>query len=766
MKRFLSIITILGGLNLWSQTDYGDDWEDYFSYNNVKDIVSAGTKQYAIVDNAVFSYNSTTQITEKKSSINGLSGEQTTSVHYSISNSSLVIGYANGLLEIIDQNNEVKKIVDITLSTVATEKQINTIYEYDNQLYLSMPFGIVVFDLLNQEFGDTFFIGENSSSVYVNDIIIENGFIYAATTSGVYIADITINLSNYENWTQYDLGTDFSTLTSFNGEVVATNNKNIYVIDSQGTKTLKKTLPKTIVDVFADASNLSVAIQNRGYVYDTNYNQLVVTDPQAVTSIYTDTQNIYLGTSDRGILKSSFASPNEQEEIHPEGPYSNDIFSVSVKENHLWCVYGGYNQVYTPNQTKMGYSHFNGSGWANTPYESFNSKDLIHISFDPNDINKVYMSSWSSTNPNNLPDNNTETGGILVVENDQPIDFWNHLNSGVSEYLGGVNYLTIRIGATAFDLAGNLWVTNSLVSDGLLKKRSINGDWTDHHLAVSGEQITNLIVDQNNNIWVSSRNKGLLGYRESDGANVQITSSQELPDNNVRAVAVDKDNDLWIGTAQGLVFFADTEGAFNGTFNNPSAVQIDGDGLAQNFLENTKINDIYIDGANNKWFGTENEGVFQINSTGKKIISVFNKDNSPMPSNKIIKIQMDELTGKIFFVTSKGMVAYNSEISPYGEELTEVYGYPNPSLKQHDKIYIVGKDGMDLPYGANIKILDVSGNLVFESNTVQDQADFGGKIIWDKTNLQGTKVASGVYIVSLYNENGDQTSSTKIAIIN
>jgi hypothetical protein len=42
----------------------------------------------------------------------------------------------------------------------------------------------------------------------------------------------------------------------------------------------------------------------------------------------------------------------------------------------------------------------------------------------------------------------------------------------------------------------------------------------------------------------------------------------------------------------------------------------------------------------------------------------------------------------------------------------------------------------------------------------------GGKVVWNKKNLSGNKVASGVYIVLLYNAEGFQTSTTKIAIVN
>jgi hypothetical protein len=112
------------------------------------------------------------------------------------------------------------------------------------------------------------------------------------------------------------------------------------------------------------------------------------------------------------------------------------------------------------------------------------------------------------------------------------------------------------------------------------------------------------------------------------------------------------------------------------------------------------------------------------------------------------------------------MVSFDSGIVPYGEVLNEVYAFPNPVMKRHSEVTISGKDRATLPYGTNIKILDVAGNLVFEDNTIEGMSGLGGKVVWNKKNLSGNKVASGVYIVLLYNAEGFQTSTTKIAIVN
>ena len=100
--------------------------------------------------------------------------------------------------------------------------------------------------------------------------------------------------------------------------------------------------------------------------------------------------------------------------------------------------------------------------------------------------------------------------------------------------------------------------------------------------------------------------------------------------------------------------------------------------------------------------------------------------------------------------------------------LGEVYAYPNPARVTFI-IQLQLMVEMEQVYrrGTNVKILDIAGNLVYmKQMSIEGQELQGGKVVWDKTNLAGKKVASGIYIVLLANEDASETSTTKIAIIN
>ena len=767
MRKYLIIGLLFFVIKINAQTNSSATWEDFYSYNQVKDFVQNGDIIYALTDNAIFTYVKSTNISKKISSVNGLTGESTSAITYSSELNKLIVGYESGIFEIISTDGTIKKIVDIFISDVSSSKKINAMYEYNNLLYLSTPFGISVFNLTKLEFVDTYFIGENASSVPINNIVILDNIIYAASDNGVYSANMNSNLADFNNW-DLDFSGVFNHLKVFNGEVLVASGTKIYKITNRTVLDLKITVAANVIDLNSYGSNIIVSTSKQAFVYNTSFilERSTNSSTHTITSAIVDGTNFWLGTTTLGILKSTYTAPNTFQEIHPQGPVNNSVFSISVKNNHLWAVYGGYSVNYTPIATALGVTHYNGSEWVYIPYNSFNATGLVHVTIDPNNINKVYISSWAQTN--GTPSN--KTGGVLVIENNAFSAFWNQTNSGLDEVFPDIpSYVSIRVDGSAFDSEGNFWTTSSLAPASILKKRSAAGVWSDHNLTTAGltTDMNQLIVDKRNNIWVGSRRLGLFAYSIATGKNANLTvDAGGLPSLNVRTVAADRNNNIWIGTSEGLLRFDDADKIFDSSSLKANPITIVENGNAAYLLGTSTINAILVDGADNKWIGTLDGGVIQTNSTGRKTLQSFNKDNSPLPSNNILKIQIDESTGKVYFLTDKGIVAFKSGLAAYGDELTQVYGYPNPSLKHHSTVTITGKEGATLPYGTNVKILDVAGNLVYESNVLEDQSIYGGKIVWDKTNLSGAKVASGVYVVLLFNESGTQTSTTKIAVIN
>ncbi len=774
MKKNFLFFLVFFPFFLFSQTDFSNRWEDFFSYNNVKDFIVVDDNMYALTDNAVFVYNTNTKEIQKLSSINGLSGETTSAIYYNSLHKRLVIGYETGLIEVLDDDGTITISKDIVNFNQSGEKRINHISELNDKLYISTPFAIVVYDINKLEFGDTYFIGANSSSVKINQTLIADNQLYAATENGIYKASLSnVNLIDFNNWQQLFSG-EYTNIIEFNTFIYASIGSDLIKINGANS-TVEKTFTNSIKKLKNNNQNLIVTTQTEAQILNTNLSEIYKSTPTTnynftLNSASTHNGNLLLATNEFGVLQIPVSGNQTFTEIHPKGPLSNSVFNMDALNKNIWFVYGGYTSAYVPTGNLKGYSHYNGTVWKNTLFTAaFPVLDLVNVTIDPTQENRVFLSSFADTNSGNI----LSGGGLFEVVDDQIINFYNSKNSPLEDlFPSDPNRITTRVNGTVFDTQGNLWVTDALASN-KLKKLSSAGVWKSVDLRSiqtnSAEEVNSVIVDKINSLWMGTRRNGAYVYNETGERKRALTTEPtkgNLPHANVRAIAADGNNKIWIGTQSGLVVFYNASGLFEASIYDAEPIIILDDGIPKKLLGNQTINSIAVDGADNKWFGTDNGGVLYTNPSGQKTLASFNKDNSPLPSNKILKISVDITNGKVYFATDKGVVAYNSNVASFGETLEEVYAYPNPALKNHQTITIDGKNGNHLPKGTNVKILDVAGNLVYETNVVEGQEIQGGKVVWNKTNLAGKKVASGIYIVLLSNDDASETTSTKIAIIN
>ena len=775
MKKLLLLSSLFFSLSFSAQTDYSDSWEDFYSYNNVKDFIKVDDVIYALVDNAVFTYDIVTKEINKLSSVQGLTGETTASIYFNKSFQRLIIGYENGLIEVVDNDGSITISSNIVDFNQSGRKRINHFKEFNNKLYVSTPFGIVVYDIEKLEFGDTYFIGNNSSSLEVYQTEVLNGFIYAATDTGVFVADINSNLLiDFNNWEEQFSGRNFPQITLFDNQLFVVEGTKLYHL-SGSVLVQVRNFNEPIKALKSSSSHLSVTLNKSAVILDVILNQVfrfsanTIFDFTLNTSLF-ESNSVFLGTKEFGILNTNSTQITSFTEYHPEGPLSNDVFSITAQNNSLWAVYGGYSGTYTPIQRRQGYSHFNGENWINTKFNASLPGDLVAVTIDPNNENKVFISALGVTSNINV----SPTGGLLVVENDIVTQTYNHLNSAFKPISISLPNINIRVSGAVFDNQGNLWATNYETNEELIKF-SATEQWSSVDLTSiktsDAAGLNEIFVDRNNSIWIGSRRNGVYIYNENGNRKKALIATPNLgnlPDLNVRTVAVDANNRAWIGTQSGLVMYSNASGVFDDATPNANAVVINGDenGFGERLLGDQTINSIVVDGADNKWFGTDNGGVIYTNPNGQRTLANFSMQNSPLPTNKIVKISVDNSTGKVYFATNKGIVVYNSKVAPFGDVLGAVYAYPNPALKNHQTVTIDGRKGTHLPKGTNIKILDVAGNLVYETNVEEGQELKGGKAVWDKRNLAGNKVASGIYIVLLSNDDASETAVTKIAIVN
>ena len=267
-----------------------------------------------------------------------------------------------------------------------------------------------------------------------------------------------------------------------------------------------------------------------------------------------------------------------------------------------------------------------------------------------------------------------------------------------------------------------------------------------------------MVIDKYGTKWMSTNINGVIGFNESSNTFKKMTFGADqgnLPIKDVRALAVDTKNQLWIGTTKGLRVLYNVNNFTTESQLTAESIIIIEDGLAQELLYEQFITDIEVNGANEKWIATADAGVFLVSSNGQETKYHFTTDNSPLPSNMINDISINKSTGEVFMATSKGLISFKGIATSASENLNNVYVYPNPVRPEYEGTVKIN----GLLNKANVKITDIAGNLVYEATTE------GGTLEWDTTAFGKYKVASGVYMIFISAQDGGETKVKKVMII-
>lgn len=758
MKKTFRYILFL----LFMQLSFAQNlsWQGYFSFNEIKDVSESSTTVYAASENALFSKNAVTNTAKTTTTVDGLSGQTISTVYYSEAFKKTIVGYENGLMIVINETDgSMLKKVDIINKQLAPNlKKINHFMEHNGLVYVSCDFGIVQFNLTTLQFGDTYFIGDNGAEINVRQTTFFNGFIYAATSSGIRKANSeSPNLNDFNQWTVVNSG-DWSSVESLDTELIAINIVGyIHRFNSVDFVGFLQ-LPQLSVDMRAKNHNLFITTPGTVYIYN---NQMILNRQISNTQVLDNTLSftcsaaiddvIYIGTKEKGLFSSSLSNGSVFENNTPNGPIRNNIFSLDTTPNVLWAVYGDYNSTMNPYPLdNYGVSKFDEKGWLNIPYEEvFDAKSMVNIIVNPNDENQIYASSYFS--------------GLLKIENDVPTILYNEKNSGLETLTFlGPDYIDVRINGAAFDKSGNLWLTNNMIDNGL-KVLKANGQWGSISMKnvlakPEDASYTDLTIDKNGTKWVSMNMEGIVAYNESTNRFKKIgfgSDAGNLPSNDTRVVKVDAKNQLWIGTIRGLRVLSNVNNFQSEGQLTTKPIIILEDGLAQELLYEQSITAIEVDGANNKWIGTADSGVFMVSQDGQQTKYHFTISNSPLPSNVINDIKINSKTGEVFIATTKGMISFKGIATSANEDLNSVYVYPNPVRPAYSgTVKVAG-----LLDKANVKITDIEGNLVYEVTSS------GGTVEWDTTAFGKYKVASGVYMIFISAQDGNETKVKKVMII-
>jgi len=302
---------------------------------------------------------------------------------------------------------------------------------------------------------------------------------------------------------------------------------------------------------------------------------------------------------------------------------------------------------------------------------------------------------------------------------------------------------------------------------GSIKVLKPDGSWIIFPVTIDAPTIGDIIITKKGQKWiVLPRGHGLFvlddnntpeNFSDDRSKKMLITDTENQVFSYVYSIAEDLDGNIWVGTDQGPLIYYNPEKVFD---EDLKAFRIkvprnDGSGLADYMLGTESVTSIAVDGANRKWLGTFSSGAYLLSPDGTLRIRNYNEENSPVFSNSIISLAVDDKTGDVWLVTSKGILSVRGDATTGHEKFTDVYAFPNPVREDFSgNVTITG-----LMKDSQIVITDVSGNLVYK--TVSD----GGSATWDLKTYNGRHVATGVYMVFCASNDGSQAFVTKILVI-
>ena len=771
--------------------DFSTLWQGHYSYNNIVDVVNGENKIFAAAQNAVFEYNTLTNELLTITSVEGLSGEQITTIYYSELYQYLLIGYDTGLIEVYSETEKsVLTVVDILEKQNITpvNKRINHFFENEGLVYISTDYGVSTYDLERLEFGDTFFLGNGGAQITVKQVSVSNNEIYVACldNNGLKKADLSNpNLIDYQQW-QTIISGNFYTVNAVNNKQYAVGgNKVLYELNGASITSMF-TFPLLPLDSDMSGSNLIYSTQNTTYIYDENL--LLVNSFQPTvdfdTSFSTATlinDFVYIGTKDFGVLKTEINGGTDYTVIRPNGPLENNIYKLNATTQTVWASYGQYTSALNPYPlTSKGISYLNDGYWTSLPVDSlFNAYELNEITPNIFNPNQVFISSFFN--------------GIVEINDFEPTVLLNETNSGLESLVlsDNPNYIDIRVSATEFDPSGLLWTLTSFVERPLKSYDPNSGAWRAYSFSdlidppSSENGFFDMEIDDNGTKWIGSYNNGLIAYNENIAnnplRNINTEAQNVDPFTRFISLAIDNRNQLWVGTTNGLKVLYNTSGFYEDTNPTLSSIIILEDGIPKELLEGQTITDIKVDGSNNKWIGTVDSGVFYFSPDGQTTIYHFTKNNSPLPSNTINDISVDSDNGIVYIATTKGLLSFKAGGSKTESTLDDAFVYPNPVRPEYN---ILGfNDLNDINKGikvsglterVNIKITDIEGNLVAEaqsnvnlrsSNTNYNFAIDGGTAVWNGKNLGNNVVRTGVYLILISDLDSFETKVLKVLIV-
>ena len=747
------------------------DWKTHLAYYEAKAVAETNDLIFVLANGALYSYGKNDQEIRLYSKQNGLNDTDVQLIRYSPETHTLVIVYSNGNIDLFGEDG-IKNMPYLKMATNIQSKNVNNIFFYNHLAYFSTDFGVMVVNLNRKEIVDTYRLDK-----IINSVCIIGETIYVATTEGLLQAALKDNLLDKSVWKEKKLNTELFQVNDVINMCYFQNSL-LFCVRSKGI--YYETADSEIRQLYNNSYLRNMTVQQNELLAYTGTDLVFFSDLSRYSYVNVGLIEDVVSLKDDG--KYWIASGINGLTGIQKG--SDNLFTQFVSDITIPSPKRNYNAFMTVHNNKLlvaggdrASNRFMRPGtfmvYENDEWNNFNesianieirkligsdSWDYMGVAVDPDDENHYYIATYGE--------------GIIELKDNAFVNLYNMNNSTLRSATvanNSPNY--VRIGSVCFDKNKNLWSTNSLTPNALNVLKP-NGEWVSLYYEPlnNADKIDKILITSRGHKWVNIPfdnagiavidDRGTLEDQSDDVCNFFIAFKDGLSSTgeSIRAgeylcMAEDKNGIIWIGTNIGLLKCANPSRAID----NPEQLtcsRLVRDGEAY-FLSGESVTAIAVDADNQKWIGTSSQGVFLINDDGTETIFNFTTDNSPLLSNTINSIAINQKTGEVFFGTNYGIISYKSGVTSDTKPFSDVYAFPNPVRPDfNDKVTVTG-----LTNNANVKITDINGNLIFQGRAV------GNQFVWNCRNSNGTRVATGVYLVLATTSDASESVVTSIAVV-
>lgn len=732
-------------------------WRSYLPYNSALGVATDGKHVFTIANQGFYVYNTVDGQIDGYSKVEGMSDIGMQCVGYDATTGRAIIVYDNGNIDIF-KDNTFYNLPELKIKTIAGDKTVYSVFTRNGLAYLSSSLGIIVVDMQQVSVKETYEFSVDKRTIPVKGVTVKGDSLYAIAGKGIYRANINSNeLQNFQIWKAIDTSYIYTSIALMGDKVYVSASQGVFSLSDTGVVRVHAT-QRNIQHIDASENNLYVSEYNdttfTGYITVLNGAGVVIdsvemkgNNPQQI--VRTTDKNVWIADAFGGLLR--FNEKREFGYYTPSGPLSASTFDIYANNSSFWVAHGGFTEKYLPASNPSGVCNYKDDKWkyyTRGIYSAFDTlSDFSYIARD-----EANGTSYLGSFKYGVYELKADGTGVLYNRN-TIYDPSASLGSGYTQIVG-----------LALDSKKNLWSSTMFTFNQLYVKTPEN-EW--YKFKVPGSEYGGqLVVDDNDQIWMVCNNSGGLSVYNtngtitdrSDDATYHLSTGKgfgNLPSNTVNCLAKDKNNNIWVGTSNGIGIINNCAPPFSQQAPCDAEIPVvQYDQYAGFLFAGNNVRTIAVDGANRKWVGTD-EGVWLLSPDAGSIVYRFTVDNSPLPSNRVQKIAIDGITGEVYIGTEQGMMSYRSTATEGGTSNENVLVFPNPVPSGYSgTIAIKG-----LVANADVRITDINGQLVYRTKAL------GGQAVWNGLDYKGHRPQSGVYLIFSSDTQGEETHTGKVVFL-